>query len=154
MSRRRLQALFVATNARQTDSLALATMLTALLLVLVVPGVQSALRAQQESEPKTTAPRLIHKVEPEYTAEAREAGLEGTVVLGVEVGTDGTAHDIRVTRSLGMGLDEKGVEAVRLWKFEPATRDGKPVAVKATIEINFRPPGLPADRGKDADKKN
>lgn len=53
-----------------------------------------------------------------------------------------------------MGLDEKAVEAVRLWKFEPATRDGQPVAVPATIEINFRPLGLPADRRKGADKKN
>lgn len=128
--------------------------LTALLLSLVVPGLQPTLVAQTKSEQETLMPRLIHKVEPEYTPEALEAGLEGAVVLRIEVGTDGAAHDIRVARSLGMGLDEKAVEAVRLWKFESATRDGKPVAVPATIEINFRLPGLPADRGKGAGKKN
>ena len=128
--------------------------LTALLLSLVVPGLQPTLVAQTKSEQETLMPRLIHKVEPEYTPEALEAGLEGAVVLRIEVGTDGAAHDIRVARSLGMGLDEKAVEAVRLWKFEPATRDGKPVAVPATIEINFRPYGLPADRAKGTDKKN
>jgi TonB family protein len=93
-------------------------------------------------------------VEPEYTPEALEAGLEGTVVLSVEVGADGAARLSRVLRRLGMGLDDKAVEAVQLWKFEPGTRDGKPVAVTATIEINFRPPGLPADRGKGSGTQN
>jgi TonB family protein len=114
----------------------------------------ASLAAQQPSGLKTTAPRLIHKVEPEYSEEAREAGLEGTVVLGIEVGADGQAHDIRVLRTLGKGLDEKAVETVRLWKFEPGTRDGKPVAVQATIEINFRLSGLPADRPKKDDKQD
>jgi len=124
------------------------------LLALVLPALQPTLAAQQQSEGRPSPPRLIHKVEPEYTPEALEAGLAGTVVLGIEVGADGAARDIRVMRSLGMGLDEKAVETVRLWKFEPATRDGKPVAVKATIEMNFRPPGLPAQRRKGAAKKN
>jgi TonB family protein len=127
--------------------------LAALLLVWVLPALQPALVAQQKSGLNTTAPRLIHKVEPEYSPEAREAGLEGTVVLGVEVRTDGKAHDIRVQRRLGMGLDEKAVETVRLWKFEPGTRDGKPVAVPATIEMNFRLSGLPADRPKKDDQQ-
>lgn len=119
----------------------------ATLLLVVLPVLQPSLGAQQESG-KTIAPKLIHKVEPEYSQEARDAGLEGTVVLGVEVGTDGLAHGIRVLRRLGMGLDEKAVETVRSWKFEPGTRDGKPVAVSAAIEMNFRLSGLPADRPK------
>jgi TonB family protein len=94
--------------------------------------------AQQSLEQKTTAPRLIHKVDPEYTQEARDAGLEGTVVVSVEVGTDGKAHEGRIERSLGMGLDEKALEAVKAWTFEPGTRDGEAVAVRATIEMNFR----------------
>jgi TonB family protein len=52
-----------------------------------------------------------------------------------------------------LGLDEKAVEAVRQWKFEPATLDGTPVAVQATVEVNFRAPGLPADRGKSDKQK-
>jgi TonB family protein len=98
-------------------------------------------------------PRLIHKVDPDYTPEALQAGLEGTVVVGIEVGTDGAAHGIHVRKSLGMGLDQKAVDAVKFWRFEPATREGKPVAVPATIEVNFRPYGLPADRGKRSEKK-
>jgi TonB family protein len=114
------------------------TTLLALAVLMALGSFHLSVAAQQASEAKATPPRLIHKVEPEYTPEAREAGLEGTVVVSVEVGTDGKAHDSRVTRSLGLGLDEKAIEAVELWTFEPGTRDGEPVAVRATIELNYR----------------
>ena len=83
-------------------------------------------------------PRLIYKVEPEYTEEARKAELQGTVMLSVEVWEDGLAHNIRVLRSLGLGLDEKAVEAVEQWKFSPGEKDGKPVKVLAQIQVSFR----------------
>ena len=85
-----------------------------------------------------SAPALIHKVDPEYTEEARAAHYEGTVMLYVEVGPDGTATNIRVLRSLGLGLDEKAIEAVTQWKFKPGQKDGKPVTVAATVQVNFR----------------
>lgn len=85
-----------------------------------------------------SAPRLTYKVEPEYSEEARKAKYQGTVVLAVEVWPDGLAHNIRVLRSLGLGLDEKAIEAVEKWKFQPGRKDGKPVRVAATIEVNFR----------------
>jgi TonB family protein len=85
-----------------------------------------------------SAPRLTYKVEPEYSEEARKAKYQGTVVLAVEVWPDGVAHNIRVLRSLGLGLDEKAIEAVEKWKFVPGRKDGKPVRVAATIEVNFR----------------
>jgi TonB family protein len=50
----------------------------------------------------------------------------------------GAPQQVRVTRKLGMGLDEKAIEAVRKWKFEPAMKDGKPVAVQISVEVNFR----------------
>src|SRR5579884_3868113 len=84
-----------------------------------------------------TSPRLIYGPEPEFSEEAREAKHQGTVVLQVVVGTDGRTHDIRVTQSLGMGLDEKAIEAIRGWKFEPSRKDGVPVAVLVDIEVNF-----------------
>ena len=83
-------------------------------------------------------PSLIEKVEPHYTEEASDAELEGTVALSVIVGPDDWAHDIQVERSLGMGLDEQAIDAVEQWRFEPAMKDGKAVAVAATIEVNFR----------------
>jgi TonB family protein len=85
-----------------------------------------------------SAPIVIHKVEPEYTEEARAAKYQGTVLLYIEIGPEGTATNIKVQRSLGLGLDEKAVECVKQWRFKPGQRDGKPVTVAATIEVNFR----------------
>lgn len=85
-----------------------------------------------------SAPRPIYDPEPEYSEEARKAKYQGTVVLWVIVGPDGRPRDIRVSRPLGMGLDEKAVEAVRQWRFEPARKDGQPVPVQVSIEVNFR----------------
>ena len=85
-----------------------------------------------------TAPSLLYKVEPEYSEEARKAKYQGTVVLYVEVDPSGKAVNPRIVRSLGLGLDEKAIEAVKKWKFKPGYKDGKPVTVAATIEVNFR----------------
>lgn len=85
-----------------------------------------------------TAPALLYKVEPEYSEEARKAKYQGTVLLYIEVDPSGHATNIRVARSLGLGLDEKAIEAVKKWKFKPGYKDGHPVTVAATIEVNFR----------------
>jgi TonB family protein len=85
-----------------------------------------------------TAPVLLYKTQPDYTEEARKARYQGTVLLYIEVDPSGKATNIRVQRSLGLGLDEKAIEAVRQWKFKPGTKDGIPVPVSATIEVNFR----------------
>ena len=85
-----------------------------------------------------SAPRLIKKVEPEYSEAARKAKYQGTVVLAVQVWEDGKAHNVRIIRSLGLGLDEKALEAVLQWRFAPGMKDRKPVKVAATIEVNFR----------------
>ena len=85
-----------------------------------------------------TAPSLVYKVEPEYSEEARKAKYQGTVVLYVEVEPSGRAQNMRVIQSLGLGLDEKAIEAVRKWKFRPGYKNGKPVTVVATVEVSFR----------------
>jgi len=85
-----------------------------------------------------SAPRAIYAPDPQYSDEARKAKYQGTVVLWVVVGPEGRPRDIRVSRSLGMGLVEKAIEAVRQWKFEPALKDGHPVAVQVNIEVDFR----------------
>jgi TonB family protein len=85
-----------------------------------------------------SAPSLLYKTEPEYSEEARKAKYQGVVVLYVEVDPSGRATNIKVARSLGLGLDEKAVEAVRKWRFKPGYKDGRPVTVAATIEVNFR----------------
>src|SRR5690348_13182569 len=83
-------------------------------------------------------PRVLYKPEPEYSPEARQAKLQGTVILSIVVGSDGRAHDLKVDRSLGMGLDERAIEAVRQWRFDPAKKDGKPVSVAVEVEVSFR----------------
>jgi TonB family protein len=85
-----------------------------------------------------TGPTLIHKVEPAYSEEARHAGVEGTVRLYVQINPEGKAVNMRVLHSLGGGLDEKAMEAVAQWRFNPGMKDGKPVTVEAQIEVNFR----------------
>ena len=85
-----------------------------------------------------TAPVLIYKVPPHYTVEAQQKKIEGAVVLYAEIGPDGRAHKLRVTRSLGSGLDENAIAAVRQWRFRPGMKDGHPVTTASTIEVNFR----------------
>jgi TonB family protein len=85
-----------------------------------------------------TPPHLTYSPEPEYSKIARKKKYQGTCVLAGIVGTDGLLHDIEVTRSLGMGLDEKAIEAVKKWKFDPAHKEGKAVAAKISVQVNFR----------------
>jgi periplasmic protein TonB len=84
-----------------------------------------------------SSPSIIHKVEPEYSEEARKAKWQGTVQLSVIVDENGHPRDIKVAQSLGLGLDQKAIEAVGKWLFKPAMKDGKPVAVLATIQVTF-----------------
>lgn len=85
----------------------------------------------------TSAPRAIYAPEPEFSEEARKAKYQGVCTLGLIVGSDGRPRNIRVLSSLGMGLDEKAIEAVKNWKFEPAMRDGHPVNVEIAVEVDF-----------------
>ena len=85
-----------------------------------------------------TQPVLLWKIEPEYTDEARRAKIQGTVILHIEVDTRGQAQNITVRQSLGLGLDERAIEAVRRWRFRPGYRDGKPWVTAAMVQVNFR----------------
>jgi periplasmic protein TonB len=84
-----------------------------------------------------SAPKAIYAPDPEYSEEARKVKHMGTVVLWLVVGPDGKPRDIKVLRTLGLGLDEKAIEAVKNWRFEPAMKDNKPVAVQINVEVNF-----------------
>jgi protein TonB len=84
-----------------------------------------------------TAPRVIYAPEPEFSEGARKTKYQGTVVLWLIVEADGRSRDIRILQSLGMGLDEKAIEALRHWRFEPGRKDGIPVAVQVNVEVNF-----------------
>ncbi len=82
-------------------------------------------------------PTILFKVDPQYSEEARKARYQGTVVLEAIVRRDGTVDILRVIRSLGFGLDENAIQALKKWKFRPGMRNGAPVDVALNIEVNF-----------------
>lgn len=85
-----------------------------------------------------SVPQVIYDPEPSFSDEARKSKTQGIVLLMIVVGTDGKPYNIRVQQSLGMGLDEKAIEAVNHWRFRPATFNGEPVATQIAVEVNFR----------------
>ena len=84
-----------------------------------------------------SAPQVIHAVDPEFTDEARRAKVQGVVSIQVIVDIHGNPQSIQVVRPLGMGLDQKAIEAVRQYKFRPAMFQGHPVPVRVVIDVNF-----------------
>jgi TonB family protein len=84
-----------------------------------------------------TPPRVVSAPAAEFSEQARGKDVKGVSVLGVIVKPDGTTSDIHVIKALGMGLDEKAIDAVKRWKFKPAMLNGKPVAVEIAVEVDF-----------------
>ncbi len=85
-----------------------------------------------------SAPVVIRSVEPEFTPEARTADFQGSVSIQLIVDTQGNPQNVHVVRHLGMGLDEKAIDAVRQYRFKPAMYEGHPVAVQMIVEVTFR----------------
>ena len=107
----------------------------AVLAILLAAGLHAEKPASQ-----TKAPRILKRVEPQYTEEARTHRLQGTVLLRGVLQENGRLIAIQVEKGIGHGLDEKAIDCVRQWQFEPATRDGVPVSAPVHIEITFRLP--------------
>ena len=119
----------------------------------IVPSYWRAYFAKQEGKPVPpmkesvytfkarggmSPPRAIYQPDPEYAEEARRAKYQGTDVLSLIVDPSGAPRDLQVVMPLGLGLDEKAVEAVSTWKFKPAQKDGEPVSVLLNVEVQFR----------------
>lgn len=84
------------------------------------------------------APQLIYSVDPEFSDEARRAKYQGVCLVQIVVDAQGNVQRAKVLRALGMGLDEKAIEAVKQYRFKPAMLQGKPVPVEVNVEVNFR----------------
>jgi len=110
------------------------------------PTVRMAGSPSQTGNPAQSPPRPIYTPEPEYTEEARQARREGVCMVSLVVGVDGRPSNIVVIKKLGYGLDERAVEAVRKWKFEPARRYGRPVMARMNLSLTFRGVGGDNDR--------
>ena len=87
---------------------------------------------------RAAAQTPLETIEPAYSNEARLAGLEGTVQIKVTVAEDGTPRNLEVAQPLGLGLDEKAIQAAQKWRFKPGMKDGQPVKVVAAIQMTFR----------------
>ena len=115
--------------------------------VFTLPDLPSVPPAAPPSAPHVslaaTSPEPVSRTEPEYSQEAWDEGLMGTVIVLADVDPDGSAHNLRIKKSLGFGLDEKALECVRTWRFKPATQDGRPVKGTAYLTLQF---SLPAKR--------
>lgn len=85
-----------------------------------------------------TAPAILREVKPEYTEDARRRGIEGDVVMEIVVRKDGSVGDVQVRQGLGGGLDRRAIDAVRQWRFSPATRHGTPVDVMVEVAVEFK----------------
>jgi TonB family protein len=92
--------------------------------------------------PGVTPPRVLRKIEPKYSSEARADHVQGTVVFQLVVNEKGRPTDISVISPLGFGLDERAQAAIETWEFAPGMKDGKPVKILATVEVNFRFPEI------------
>ena len=103
----------------------------------LVVGIALGQGSVQETR-RISAPVPIRRAEPEYTEEARNAKIEGSVLIKCVIDENGIPTDPIVERSLEKGLDEKAVEAVKKWRFKPGLKDGKPVPAHVSIQINFR----------------
>jgi protein TonB len=85
-----------------------------------------------------TPPKVINKVDPDFSTEARKKKFQGVVTVALIVDTKGRPQNVHVTHGVGMGLDENAVAAVKKYKFTPATENGKPVPVAINVEVDFR----------------
>jgi len=99
-------------------------------------------RSQKENEeqvyelgPGITPPKVVHQVSPEHPAEGFR--IAGTVLIGVVVSSRGEPRNVHVIKSLDKAVDQNAVDAVKQWRFEPAKKDGEPVAVRVSVEIRF-----------------
>jgi protein TonB len=112
------------------------------LCLLSLTIASGAVRARESSQElaRETMPVVLSEVKPDYTPEAKKQGIQGNVELSVVVNDDGTVGEVKVSKSLDdkYGLDEQAMIAMKKWRFRPGTKDGKPVAVRVTVEMSFK----------------
>jgi TonB family protein len=133
--RERFKHLFERRQEASRSSRRTAIAIPALLLLLTTVSFAEKI---YKIGPGIVPPKVLEKTsEPQYTEEAKAAKLQGPVMLTIVVGADQRAHDIKITKSLDPGLDASAIDSIKTWRFQPGTKNGKPVPVQAKIEVNF-----------------
>jgi periplasmic protein TonB len=108
-----------------------------LFLLVIAPLTSTASSTPQRVGGSVSAPVLVYSISPEYTEEARIEKRSGNVLVNLWVDTNGNPSHVHTLRGVGLGLDEKAVEAVKQYKFKPALKKGEPVLVEINVEVNF-----------------
>jgi protein TonB len=85
-----------------------------------------------------SAPILIHSIAPKFPESARNAKVGGSVLVNLQVDTNGNPNHVRAIRGVGYNFDESAVDAVKQYRFKPAMKAGKPVPVQLNVEVNFK----------------
>jgi periplasmic protein TonB len=85
-----------------------------------------------------TSPRGIYTPDPEYPDKPRKKKIQGNVVVGMIVSADGSVRDAKVLQGVEPSLDKEAIATVSKWRFEPSTKDGKPVAVRMAVDVSFK----------------
>ena len=138
----RIQSVLETRVQRSAVSRRGAALAVVLLMAAILPLAAMQKEAPDERvykiSPDIVAPHAIEKRDPAYTQEARDAHIEGSVALRIEIDKEGRVRRADLLRGLDPGLDRNALEAVRTWRFDPARKAGKPVIVSAIVEINFR----------------
>lgn len=109
------------------------------LCLLAAAGIARAQEIVHGPQAGVAMPMVIREVKPDYTPEAKKAGIQGLIEMSVVVKDDGTVGEVTVTKSLDQkyGLDDQAVIAMKKWLFRPGTKEGKPVAVRVNVEMTF-----------------
>lgn len=130
------------------------TRITVILNIVAAVCLPAIVHAQTQNAPApgvekvggaVKPPRAIYAPEPDFAEAARAAGYQGVCTLTLVVGVDGIPRDVKVVHPLGMGMDERAVIAVQRWRFDPARKDGRPVAVQIAVEMDFHLYGTNGD---------
>jgi TonB family protein len=116
------------------------TMSSFLRIGLIALTLATALPAQKSDEVYSagngvTSPRIVRQVTPEHPPQ--DFRISGTVLIGLIVNSKGEPEEVHVIRSLEKAVDQCAIDAVKQWRFEPGTKDGRPVAVRISVEIRF-----------------
>jgi TonB family protein len=102
------------------------------------PAPDSAISPLRRIGGGVTSPKLVYKVDPQFSEQARKEKFSGIVLINLIVDTNGLPQNVHVLRGVGMGLDEKALEAVKQYIFQPAMENGKPVPVELNVEVNYQ----------------
>lgn len=120
-----------------------------LILVALLLAASHGLAFAQEPTPaqrrpvNAQPPRLLNRVNPVYPPEVQRERIQGVVVVQAAIEADGSVGDVKLMRSLDARLDAAAIEAVKQWRYEPGTVDGKPVRIVATVSMSFNLVGAP-----------